>query len=93
MDTIDRLAWKLEEKIEANLAAAEGDSKYAWLSGKLMMLNAKLEHHHWKYRQAAFNGRETQMAQHAHAIRQIEAAFENVMRPPGSLQIDLDVGI
>lgn len=92
MDTIDRMAWKLEEKIEMNLAAAEGDPNYAWLTGKLMMLNAKLEHHHWKYRQAMFNGRETQGAKHANAIMAIESAYESVMRPPGSLNIDVNVG-
>ncbi len=91
-DYIDNLALKLEEKIEGTMAAAEADPNYAWLHGKLLLLNAQLSQHHWKYRQAKFNGRAAQVQRHAHAIVDIERAYEKLLRPPGALDIDINVG-
>lgn len=91
-DYIDNLALKLEEKIEGTMFAAEHDPDYAWLYGKLLLLSTRLSNHHWKYRQAVFNGRQRQVQQHAHAIVGLEREYHKLLRPPGALDIDISVG-
>lgn len=92
-DTIDRIALQLEEQIQSVMGQIEGQSEYAWLHGKMLLISGKLSIHHWKYRDAVSNSRHPQIEQQARAIVACEREFRKALRPPGALDIDVEVGL